>query len=281
MWTKKRARINTMKSNAASGMMATTSSATVQTLEVTDDEENVETTFGDAETSSMKNKKRLPAFLGAALDSTDFGAIPSGHFDNLDKIIGRESGFWSSTPPKLGYSSSTIKKKVTISEFKDALPKHSIFYLFAHGKTENEHDISVVYFEGFNVWNDSKKQRNHPVTPQDISDNIGDNFYNLVFFNGCAGAAINDPTPKEYADAFKAKNYVSWPISMNTTSAANAAIDFFNALDNGNTVDDARSNTKAKQRLPGGGGALTYKEHTLRAVRNDNKVIIDNTPKKK
>jgi len=234
-----------------------------------------------------KVKGILPAFLGAALDGKDFAAVSQttgDHWDILDRIIGRNTSNWMfwSTPPKLGYPNSTVDKEVTDTDLHAALPKHSIFYIMAHGYAENAILESDVRFEGIAVWKEKLgfDTRDHKVTGQEITDNIGENEYNLVFINACGGGNDSAGVATEYATAFKSKNYVSWNFPVTITSARGAAEQFFARLDNGANVSEATKTVQAARssagmgNMPVGGLGQT----ALKQVTRDDEVIIDLTP---
>ncbi|NJK93459.1 MAG: hypothetical protein HC904_17580 [Blastochloris sp.] len=230
-----------------------------------------------------KAKGILPAFLGAALDGIDFKAASqtSGdHWDILDRIIGRNTSNWRfwSTPSKLGYPNSTVDKEVTDADLHAAMPKHSIFYIMAHGVAVNALDSNEVNFKGFVVWKDG--ERKHVVSAQDdIANHIGDNEYNLVFLNACGGANDTFQFAKSYASAFKARNYVSWDFPVIIPAARSAAEEFFNKLDGGTTVAEARIDVRAQRAIiPGLMGGMGLGQTELTSVVLDDDVIIDLTP---
>jgi len=241
-----------------------------------------------ATSPTTESSIRKPAFLGAALSGKDYKSIPSGHFDNLDKIIGRKSGFMGLTLPKLGYSSSTIKAAVTLPILQAALKNHSIFYIIAHGVGVDGFYEMVnnqpTAFEGIKIWNNyiwPFSDTSHSLTANEITTANGDNVYNLVFINGCCGADDSNGTATAYADAFNAKNYVGWLRSVTITDGANAAVQFFNALDGGKPVSEAILGITAAQSHANDTLNLGLStRQPLTYVKKDDKIIIDNTPKK-
>jgi hypothetical protein len=258
----------------------------INVLQLAEGVSDVQTFLMGMTSPAMASKTRLPAFLGMALSGVahlDLSAsgVPSEHFDRLDHIIGRKATSWFfwSTPPKLGYSPSTVDEAVSISSLQDALPNHSIFYLVAHGRAQPTIDDQNVDFEGFVVWNGWTvfASCDHLVTATEIDSHIGDNEYNLVFPNACGGANDSSGIATAYANAFRAKNYVGWQFPVVLSDAAGSAEQFFNALDGGNTVAQAVDNITATQYIGPMMGGLGNKI-PLTLFRDDPSIIIDITP---
>ena len=183
----------------------------------------------------------------------------------------------------LGYSNSTTDTKVDIDELKDALPKHSIFYILTHGVADDPRATNGQYgFMGFKAWNNDLFWDNYDVVvqPPTISANLGSNEYTLVFINGCASADNSSGGATAFADAFKTKNYVGWKDPVTLTSAAPAAEQFFAQLDHGTTVRDAVRGVQAVKGSIGFvlGAPATITKVSLDPFRVDDSVIIDNTP---
>jgi len=174
---------------------------------------------GEIETAVTKGAYLARCFAGG-LDSL---AYPGGHMKRIEEPVTK----------KLGYT-ATRDESTTLSDMQDALPNYSLFYFFGHGGFDG------TEFVGMRVWSNGIPlvTKKVTVTPSIISNSVGENEYRLAFVNGCS-SADGGTVANAYPDAFNTDAYVGWTQTANTIIAAGAGEDFFNGLDEEQTVQQA------------------------------------------
>ena len=278
-------------------------------------------------TPSASTQGYAPAFLSVGYippDQLSTAKIdPKAHLQALDAIIGKKVPA-NQPPPLLGYSNSQIIPALDQGTLFSNLPNYSIFYIMGHSQGIHP-DIGSDTFDGFLVWNNDPNDKSTDlhvagmdtginlsktpagqvlITPtfiQGVLDNArGQNIdvqpYNLVFINGCASTCPNSDNgsgdvPDAYVNAFKAKAYVGWPLSVTLESAAKEASIFFTKLGGQKKVSEIvrdRLNPIQADEVPTDSQikegikisllqGATLPKVTLEELGTDPDVIIDNT----
>lgn len=223
-----------------------------------------------------------PPFLACSLN----GEINAkNHLEEIDYLIGRKGStgmlWWKKeTAPPLGWANSLVDEQLTLAEFQAEVAKHELFYLMAHGTVRDASALQDWGFVGVGLYDPATKKTDHVLTPAEVSTANAANphYYELVFLNSCAGADQSEGTPRQYWEAFEARNYVSWDKPTLFADAATGAKRFFQQLDGGEKVKNAVNGISGGFMSPVTLTPLAIGQTNLTALKTDDESIIDQTP---
>jgi hypothetical protein len=141
----------------------------------------------------------------------------------------------------LGWAVPAVHAVSVKSDVLNEISKHSLWYMFTHGLTfSGRYDTPpLVSFRLYNS-SDPNDDKQAELFPKDVADHIGNNAYELVFFNACFSAdKTSGSAASTFAANFKAREYVGWAGDQREIVAYTAGKNFFLALQSHAKVKDA------------------------------------------